>query len=73
MTIDRCICHGRRFADLAPVARASGASTVGALQEAARDAGRDFGRGCGLCHAYVRRMLRTGETVFHEVVTDDAA
>jgi len=69
VTIDRCVCHGRRFAELAPVARASGARTVGALQEAARDAGRDFGRGCGLCHPYVRRMMRTGETVFHEVVT----
>lgn len=70
MTIDRCLCHGRRFAELAPVARASGAATVPALQDAARAAGLDFGRGCGLCHPYVRRMLRTGATVFHEVVTD---
>ena len=70
LAIDRCLCHGRRFAELAPVAQASGAATVPALQEAARVAGLDFGRGCGLCHPYVRRMLRTGETVFDRVVTD---
>ena len=68
--IDRCLCHGRRFSELAAVAQASGAATVPALQDAARDAGLDFGRGCGLCHPYVRRMLRTGETVFGTVVTD---
>ena len=70
MTIDRCLCHGRRFAELAPVADANRAGTVAALQAAARAAGRDFGRGCGLCHPYVRRMLRTGQTVFHQIVTD---
>lgn len=66
MTIDRCLCHGRRFAELEPLARASGVRSVAALQAA----GGDFGRGCGLCHPYVRRMLRTGQTVFHAIVTD---
>ena len=67
MTIDRCLCHGTPFAALADAARQSGARTVDALQDVA-----DFGLGCGLCHPYVRRMLRTGETRFHEIVTEEA-
>lgn len=63
--IDRCLCFNRPFADLRDVADATGASTVAELQQHAA-----FGRTCGLCHPYVRRMLRTGETVFAAVVTD---
>jgi len=65
MRIDRCLCFGQTFAALADVADATGAETVAELQAHAL-----FGRKCGLCHPYVRRMLRTGETVFHEVVTE---
>ena len=66
MQIDRCLCFGRPFADLADVAAATGAATVAELQEHAV-----FGRKCALCHPYVRRMLRTGQTSFGGVVTDD--
>ncbi|HIG76305.1 MAG TPA: (2Fe-2S)-binding protein [Bacteroidetes bacterium] len=66
MRIDRCLCHGTAFAALAEAARQSGAETVAELQAS----GADFGHGCGLCHPYVRRMLRTGEVVFREVVTE---
>ena len=65
LRIDRCLCFGTTFADLADVADQTGAATVAGLQEHAL-----FGRKCGLCHPYVRRMLRTGETVFGRVVTD---
>ena len=65
MTIDRCFCFQRTFAELAEVARATGAETVAELQEHAL-----FGRKCQLCHPYTRRMLRTGETVFHQIVTE---
>ena len=65
MRIDRCLCFGTTFAALADVAAETGASTVPALQAHAL-----FGQKCGLCHPYVRRMLRTGQTVFGEVVTD---
>ena len=64
MTVDRCLCFGRTFAELADVAAATGAATVPALQEHVA-----FGRKCALCHPYVRRALRTGQTVFREVVT----
>ncbi|NNF57728.1 MAG: (2Fe-2S)-binding protein [Rhodothermaceae bacterium] len=62
--IDRCMCFGRTFAELKQTAEATGADSVAALQEHAV-----FGQRCALCHPYVRRMLRTGETVFHEIVT----
>ena len=65
MRIDRCLCHGTAFAALAEAAGQSGATTVPDLQAHA-----DFGQGCGLCRPYVRRMLRTGQTVFHEIVTE---
>lgn len=65
MRVDRCLCFGTPFAALAEVAAATGAETVPALQAHAL-----FGRKCGLCRPYVRRMLRTGQTVFHEIVTE---
>jgi bacterioferritin-associated ferredoxin len=63
--IDRCLCFDRTFADLADVAAETGAATVEDLQAHAV-----FGQKCRLCHPYVRRMLRTGQTVFGEVVTE---
>lgn len=65
MHIDRCLCYQTTFAALRDVAAATGSATVAELQAHA-----DFGRRCGLCRPYVRRMLRTGATVFHEVVTE---
>ena len=62
MTIDRCYCFQKTFAALKAVAEATGASGVEALQEHV-----EFGQQCKLCHPYVRRMLRTGTTVFHEI------
>lgn len=64
--IDRCFCYHETFADLRDVAHETGARSVEALQEHIL-----FGQNCGLCHPYVRRMLRTGQTVFDAVVTDD--
>lgn len=64
MRIDRCYCFATTFAALADVADETGAETVPELQAHAR-----FGEKCQLCHPYARRMLRTGQTVFHEVVT----
>ena len=66
LAIDRCLCFGKPFAELAVVAAGTDAETVAELQEHAL-----FGRKCALCHPYVRRMLRTGETAFHHVVTDE--
>ena len=65
ISIDRCFCFGRAFADLAETAEARACATVAELQEHEL-----FGEQCALCHPYVRRMLRTGETVFGEVLTE---
>ena len=65
MRIDRCTCFQQLFADLAAVAAEHGADDVESLQEHVV-----FGHRCKLCHPYVRRMLRTGQTVFHQIVTD---
>lgn len=66
LDIDRCFCFATPFAELRRIAEATGAETVEALQEHAQ-----FGQKCRLCHPYVRRMLRTGQVVFDEIVTDD--
>lgn len=65
MRIDRCYCFQQRFADLKAVARAEGVRTVEALQEHVT-----FGENCKLCHPYVRRMLRTGETAFDRIICE---
>ena len=65
LRIDRCFCFARTFASLHDVAAATGARSVDDLQRHV-----PFGAQCGLCRPYVRRMLRTGETVFAEIVTE---
>lgn len=66
LTIDRCVCRNRRFGELLPLARARGWG----LPELAVETG--CGDQCGLCRPYLRRMLATGETVFHAILTEDA-
>jgi bacterioferritin-associated ferredoxin len=63
--IDRCYCFDVRFRDLKEIASECRARTVDELQ-----AEVTFGAQCRLCHPYVRRMLRTGEVVFREIVRE---
>ena len=65
MTIDRCLCYDRTFAELKAVAESEDARSVATLQEHVT-----FGQNCQLCHPYVRQMLRTGQVVFYEVVRE---
>ena len=62
LTIDRCVCAGRLFADLLPLARTRGSRLADLMRETG------CGDRCGLCRPYLRRMLATGETVFHQVI-----
>jgi bacterioferritin-associated ferredoxin len=64
--IDRCVCLNRRFVDLLSLARASGFG----LADLMRATG--CGEQCGLCRPYLRRMLSTGETVFHQILESGA-
>lgn len=66
MNIDRCICTGLTFAQVLERARAAGWD-VDAVRRETR-----VGDNCGLCRPYVRRALATGETVFHQVLTESA-
>ena len=65
LTIDRCVCRDRLFADLLPLTSSGGMS----LHELMRTTG--CGDQCGLCRPYLRRMLATGEVVFHQVLPPD--
>lgn len=56
MSVDRCICTGRSFAELRDLASRNG-WTLGQLQDAT-----ECGRGCGLCEHYVAVVLATGRT-----------
>ena len=64
--IDRCYCFGVSFSTLHEIALQTGASTVEELQKKIA-----FGMQCELCHAYVSRMLGTGEVVFNEIIEPD--
>jgi bacterioferritin-associated ferredoxin len=67
ISVDRCVCLARPFSALLPLARERGWD-LGMLVEAT-----GCGRQCGLCRPYLRRMLATGETVFHELLLEPAA
>jgi bacterioferritin-associated ferredoxin len=64
--VDRCICRSTPFEVLLPRARAAGWS----LSDLIRETG--CGGQCGLCRPYLQRMLRTGETVFHELLPPES-
>jgi bacterioferritin-associated ferredoxin len=64
MRIDRCVCMDRSFAEAVEVSRREGLS----LSQIETRMG--CGTGCGLCRPYLRRALRTGQTVFHEILQD---
>ena len=49
---------------LLPVAR----ERTWELADVMRETG--CGATCGLCRPYLRRMLATGETVFHEILSE---
>lgn len=62
-----CVCRQQPFARLLPLARARGWDLAALMRETG------CGAGCGLCRPYLRRMLATGETEFHELLWDDPA
>ena len=66
MQIDRCLCYDRTFAELKATAAREDVRSVAALQQHVI-----FGQNCKLCHPYVRRMMRTGQVVFHDVVREE--
>jgi bacterioferritin-associated ferredoxin len=59
VTIDRCYCEQKTFASLIALAEQD------QLDLAALASREGCGTHCGWCVAYLRRGLRTGETVFH--------
>jgi bacterioferritin-associated ferredoxin len=63
--VSRCICRDVPFDALLKRARASGWS----LADLVRETG--CGGHCGLCRPYLRRMLATGETEFHELLVEE--
>ncbi len=59
MRVYRCVCDDVTFAELKKLADSKEIRTVTNLQK-----DRPFGRSCGLCVPYVRRMLEDGSTEF---------
>jgi hypothetical protein len=57
--VTRCVCSNRTFAELKLTAEKYGVTTLEQLQ-----AKIEFGVTCKLCHPYVTKMLKTGETEF---------
>ena len=65
--IDRCVCKRTLFATLEPMAR-DHRWNLSDLMDAT-----GCGAQCGLCRPYLRQMLATGQTVFHEILADPPA
>lgn len=63
MNINRCVCYDQPFEHLKALAMREQLKTVEALQ-----AHCEFGKKCQLCHPYLKRMLKTGQTQFHSII-----
>ena len=67
VVVSHCVCKATPFRELLGRATAAGWD----LADLVRETG--CGGQCGLCRPYLSRMLRTGETEFHEILmTDDS-
>lgn len=64
VSVSMCLCRGVSFAALLERARASEWDLDALMRETG------CGAQCGLCRPYLRRMLATGETTFHELLWD---
>jgi len=64
MRITHCVCTNRSFDSLVDEAKREGL-TLGQLAE--RTGASD---GCGMCKPYLREALRTGQTVFTQLIVD---
>lgn len=65
--IDRCLCFKQSFAELKQLAEQHHCTTLAELRQWAI-----FGQKCQLCVPYIQRMLQTGETIFHDIITASA-
>jgi bacterioferritin-associated ferredoxin len=65
VTVSMCVCRGLPFSQLLPRARSAGWDLDALMRETG------CGAQCGLCRPYLRRMLATGETAFHELLVDE--
>jgi bacterioferritin-associated ferredoxin len=64
--VSRCICREVTFEALLPRARSAGWGLADLIRETG------CGGQCGLCRPYLREMLRTGQTAFHELLPPDS-
>lgn len=67
VVVSQCLCRQIPFARLLPAARAAGWDLAALMRETG------CGAQCGLCRPYLRRMLATGETVFHQLLAEEPA
>jgi bacterioferritin-associated ferredoxin len=62
--VTMCVCRQMPFERLLPIARANGWGLAELIERTG------CGAGCSLCRPYLRRMLDTGETCFHQLLQD---
>lgn len=65
VVVTMCVCRRVPFTQLLPLARAEGWGLVELM------AATGCGATCGLCRPYLRRMLATGETEFHQLLYEN--
>lgn len=65
LRIDRCVCTNQTFVALLAAAKAKGLS----LEELGRQTGA--GKQCTMCLPYLRKMLKTEQTVFHHLLPSE--
>ena len=65
VVVSQCVCRATPFRELLGRARASGWDLADLVHQTG------CGAQCGLCRPYLSRMLRTGETEFHEILMAD--
>lgn len=63
--IDRCICYNVTFEEIKKLMNEKHLKTIEDIQMHI-----EVSQNCKLCRPYILKMIDTGQTVFHEIISE---
>ena len=61
--ISKCVCFDTTFLEMKKIMKTNDLKNLDELRKI-----KEVGTNCRLCVPYIEKMIRTGQTVFHEII-----